>query len=591
MTSETDERRRVPLAFYPGNQRPTLMRNNAHRIGGVIHTYQRYDPKHFPSPTQPPPDLVSGAMQHMLYYGHRRELTDEEMARAVRIDPSQIAGLGPSIDALLEMLRQRKEKILGTYETDTVQGKAALRYRGLGDHIQPPPTLQKVFRESFEEEQIYDLERLWYRLPDQRSKFARQLVQLAASLGDKYQIDELAAKYTFTGKTQLTIPQALQVKEELEAIDRLLKQLEEAAETAQIGIIDLDELAQYADPGDLEQLRELGRQIEEYIREMAERQGLEKTAHGYQLTPKAFRLFQGRLLERIFANLEAARTGRHQGPVVGEGAVELQQTQPYEFGDSVANMDVTGSMINAMVRGGARLPVEMRQEDIEIHRTRNTPKCATVVLLDMSGSMRYDGLYVDVKRMGLALDGLIRREFPGDYLQFIELASFAKPRHLSELAALLPKPVTITNPVVRLRADMSDPKITELDVPPHFTNIQHGLQLARRFLAAQDTPNRQVILITDGLPTAHFEDHHLFLLYPPDARTEDATLREGQLAQREGITINIFLLSTWFQSREDVQFAHRLAQLTSGRVFFTAGKDLDRYVVWDYLNHRREIVS
>ena len=162
---------------------------------------------------------------------------------------------------------------------------------------------------------------------------------------------------------------------------------------------------------------------------------------------------------------------------------------------------------------------------------------------------------------------------------------------MSELAALLPKPVTITNPVVRLRADMSDPEITEFDVPPHFTNIQHGLQLARRFLAAQDTPNRQVILITDGLPTAHFEDHHLFLLYPPDTRTEDATLREGQLAQREGITINIFLLSTWFQSREDVQFAHRLAQLTSGRVFFTAGKDLDRYVVWDYLNHRREIVS
>ena len=117
------------------------MRQYAHRIGGVIHTYQRYDPKHFPSPTQPPPDLVSGAMQHMLYYGGRRELTDEEMARAVQIDPSQIAGLGPSIDALLEMLRQRKEKILRTYETDTVQGKAARRYRELGERIQPPESL------------------------------------------------------------------------------------------------------------------------------------------------------------------------------------------------------------------------------------------------------------------------------------------------------------------------------------------------------------------------------------------------------------------------------------------------------------------
>jgi uncharacterized protein with von Willebrand factor type A (vWA) domain len=138
---------------------------------------------------------------------------------------------------------------------------------------------------------------------------------------------------------------------------------------------------------------------------------------------------------------------------------------------------------------------------------------------------------------------------------------------------------------------MSDPGITEMDVPPHFTNIQHGLLLARRFLAAQNTPNRQIILITDGLPTAHFEDQQLFLLYPPDSQTEAATMREGMLANRDGITINIFLLSTWFQSHEDVQFANRLAESTSGRVFFTAGKDLDRYVVWDYLNQRREIVG
>ncbi len=568
-----------------------MMQRTSRSLGGIIHTYQKYDPQSFPSPTQPPPDLVSNAMQHMLYYGGRRELTEEELARAVRIDPRQIAGLGPSIEALMEMLRQRKEKILSTYETDSVQDKAAQRYRSLGTAMRPPAALRQSFEKSFADEQIYELERLWYHLPDERGKFARQLVQLAASLGDKYQIDELAAKYTFTGRSPLTIEQALQIKEELAAIDRLLEQLKQAAETAQICVIDLDELSQFADPGELEQLRELGRQIEQYIREMAERQGLEKTAHGYELTPKAFRLFQGRLLERIFSDLQAARTGRHQGPVVGEGAVERQQTRGYQFGDSLANLDIVGSMINAMVRGGAQVPVEMQQRDLEIHTTRNTPKCASVVILDMSGSMRYDGLYVDVKRMGLALDGLIRKEYPGDYLQFIEMATFAKPRHLSELAALLPKPVTITNPVVRLRADMSDPKITEFDVPPHFTNIQHALLLARRFLAVQDTPNRQIILITDGLPTAHFEDHHLLLLYPPDDRTEEATLREGRLAHREGITINIFLLSTWFQSREDVQFAHRLAQLTSGRVFFTAGKDLDRYVVWDYLKHRREIVA
>lgn len=563
----------------------------ANRVGGIIHTYQKYDPKNLPSPTQPPPDLVSGAFEHMLAYGSIRELTEEELARAVRIDPSQITGLGPSLESLIQMLRQRKQKILETYETDRVQGEAAERYRQLGRQIQPPARLKRRFERAFEEEQLYDLERLWYRAEDERGQFARQLVQLVARLGDKYQIDELAAKYEFTGRTVMSIPKALEIKEELETIDRLLKQLEEAAKTAQIGLIDLSELAEFAEPGQIEGLRDLARQIEDYIRHLAQQQGLEKTARGYQLTPKAYRLFQGRLLERIFSSLKPSRTGRHQGPIVGEGAVELQQTKPYQFGDSLANMDVCGSLVNAMIRDGPGLPVRIRQEDIEIHRTRNTPKCATVVLLDMSGSMRYAGLYVDVKRMGLALEGLIRREYPGDYLQFVEVATFAKPRQVSEIPALLPKPVTIYNSVVRLRADMSDENITEFDVPPHFTNIQHGLQLARRLLSNQDTPNRQVILITDGLPTAHFHEQFLYLLYPPHRETETATMREGGLCQREGITINIFLLPTWSQSPEDVQFAYRLAKATSGRVFFTAGKDLDRYVIWDYLKGRREIVA
>jgi len=560
-------------------------------LGGIIHTYQKYDPKNIPSPTQPAPDLLSGAFDHLMMYGSLRELTDEELAKAVHIDPSQIMGLGPSLQSLIEMLRERKRKILSTYETNRVKAEAAGRYRQWGLSMTPAPEFRKRFERAFLEEQLHDLERLWYSANDERGHFARQLVQLVNRLGDKYQIDELAAKYEFTGRTEMSIPKALEIKEELDKIDRLLKQLEEAAKTAQVGIVDLSELAEFAEPGDIEQLRELARQVEEYIKQMADRQGLERNSHGYQLTPKAFRLFQGRLLERIFSNLEAARTGRHQGPILGEGAVEMQQSKPYEFGDSLANMDIPGSFINAMVRNGPGLPMRLGQNDIEIHRTRNAPKCASVVLLDMSGSMRYDGLYIDVKRMGLALEGLIRREYPGDYLQFVELYSFAKPRHVSEIAGLMPKPVTIYDPVVQLRADMSDEKVSEFDIPPHFTNIQHGLQLARRFLAAQDTPNRRIILITDGLPTAHFEGQFLYLLYPPNRRTEEMTLREGQMCRREGILINIFLLPSWSQSREDVQFAYKLAESTAGKVFFTAGKDLDRYVVWDYLNRRREIVT
>jgi len=441
------------------------------------------------------------------------------------------------------------------------------------------------------DEQLRELERLWYRAGDDRSKFARQLVQLVERLGEKYQIDQLARTYEFTGHKSMTVDQALNVKRELEKIDRLLKQLEEAAKNAQLYFIDMEELSEFADQQDLDELSNLQKQIAEQLRHMAEQQGIQKDRNGYQLTPQAYRLFQGRLLEKIFSQLQASRTGRHQGAILGDGAVELQSTKEYEFGDSLTNMDIPASLVNAMLRGGSQLPVRMKAEDIVIHRTRNNPKCATSVLLDMSGSMRYAGLYMNVKRMALALEGLIRREFPGDFLQFIEMFSIARPRHASEIVSLMPKPVTIFDPVVRLRADMSRPELSEEDLPPHFTNIQHALQLGRQFLQTQDTPNRQIILITDGLPTAHFEGKHLFFLYPPDPRTESATLREAQMCKREGIVINMFLLASASQSQEDIRFAHKLAEQTQGRVFFTAGRDLDRYVVWDYVNRRKQIIS
>src|SRR5260221_41120 len=178
--------------------------NARDKLGGVIHTYQRYDPVNFPSPTAPPPDVVSPAFEHLLMYGSMRRLTEEELARAIHLDPSQIRGLGPSIEALLA------------------------------------------------------------------------------------------------------------IKEELEKIDQLIKQLEEAAKTAQIGIIDMEALAEFAEPGDIQQLSALQQQIQDYLREIAERQGLEQGAGGgFQMTPKAYRLFQSRLLQEIFNPLEASRSGRH----------------------------------------------------------------------------------------------------------------------------------------------------------------------------------------------------------------------------------------------------------------------------------------
>ncbi len=561
------------------------------QIGGVIHVYQKYDPQRFPGPLQEPPDVVSAAFEHLLYFGEAHELTEEELARAVRLDPSQIQGLGPSLDSLIRLLLQRKRKILSTYETDTVVRDVGWRFAYLAQQARPPRRFAKRFRLAVQEEQLYDLERLWYQSETDEPKFARRLLYLMEALSNKYEIEELASKYEFTGHQRLTIPQALAVKQELEEIDRLLEQLRRAADTAQLAIIDLEALSQYAPEEQIAELNRLQQMVEEYLRQLAQAQGLQRQGDRLALTPRAYRLFQNRLLERIFSQLQSGRSGRHQGPIEGEGAVELPQTKPYEFGDSVAQMDIPATMLNALVRSGPGVPVRIRPEDIEIHRTRNRPKCATVVVMDMSGSMRYEAQYVNVKRMALALQGLIHREYPGDYLQFVEMYTFARVCPPAEIVSLLPKIPSLHDPVVRLRADMSRPDITELDVPQHFTNIQHALELAGRLLEVQDTPNRQIVLITDGLPTAHFEGSMLYLLYPPDARTERATLRQGLRCAQAGITINVFLLPSWAQSREDIQFAYRLAESTRGRVFFTAGRDLDRYVVWDYLQRRREIIQ
>lgn len=562
-------------------------------IGGIIHVYQKYNPTEFPSPfAEPNADLVSNAFEHALAYGGYRELTEEELARAIELDPSQISGLGPSIDALRAMLLERKRKILETYQVDGLDKKASDRFEKLARRSRPPAKLKGLYDRAIRQSQIYLLEQLWYQADRSDPEFAQSVLKTMEALADRYQIDDLMSKYAFTGREKVDIQKAIEIKKELEQIDELLKQLEEAAKTAQIGLIDMEALSQYAPPGDLNALEEIREQIRNVVREMAERQGLDRDESGsFRLTPKAYKTFQAKLLERIFSDLEASRSGRHSGRIVGDGSVELPSTKAYEFGDSIANMDIVQTVTNAMLRRPGERPVQLRSDDIEVFKTRNSPKCATVVVMDMSGSMRHDGQYINVKRMALALHGLITSEYPGDFLRFIEMYSFAKPRPAGEIIDLMPKPVTIHNPIVRLKADMSDQRISEVDIPPHFTNIQHALRLARQNLATVDTPNKQIILITDGLPTAHFEEQMLYLLYPPDPRTEQQTMKEAIQCGREGITINLFLVPSWSQSEEDIRFAHRMAEQTKGRVFFTSGNNLDRFVLWDYVQRKREILG
>ncbi len=154
------------------------------------------------------------------------------------------------------------------------------------------------------------IEHLWYRAGDDSGELARGLLQVGQRMSDKHNIQELASKYEFTGNESMSVPKALEIKEELEKIDELLKQLEEAAKNAQIGIIDMEMLSEFAEPGDMQQLEEMRRQVENLLREQAERQGLERDKDGgggFRLTPKAYKIFQGRLLERIFSELAPSK--------------------------------------------------------------------------------------------------------------------------------------------------------------------------------------------------------------------------------------------------------------------------------------------
>src|SRR6516162_387462 len=152
--------------------------NSRDRLGGIVHTYQKFDPVQFPSPTAPPPDMVSPAFEHLLMYGNTRRLTEEELARAIHLDPSQIAGLGPILDALAAILRERKRKILATYETDTVQGEAKRAFHEPARTLQPPAAILRPYQKAVREEQLHELEQLWYRSGDEHGKFARALLNL-----------------------------------------------------------------------------------------------------------------------------------------------------------------------------------------------------------------------------------------------------------------------------------------------------------------------------------------------------------------------------------------------------------------------------
>ncbi|HWE56056.1 MAG TPA: VWA domain-containing protein [Acidimicrobiales bacterium] len=403
--------------------------------------------------------------------------------------------------------------------------------------------------------------------PEQRA----QLQQLADSLLEdmdlRWQVDRLGGNlrsafpqagweqsYDFSGQDPLGFAEAAAVMNQLGDLDRLEQMMTTASNPGALAEVDIDrarELLGQDAARSLEQLAKMARQLQEA--------GLMDTKEGrLELTPRGLRKIGQNALSDLFSRLIKERMGRHVADRVGIGHERNFETKSYEWGDPF-NLSIERTVRNALGRSGSGTPVRLSPDDFEVERTETLTSTSTVLAVDLSLSMPMRGNFLAAKKVAMALHALITSQFPRDYLGLVgfgELARELKPAQLPEVSW-----------------DYT-----------YGTNMQHALMLARRMLARRQG-TKQVILITDGEPTAHIQPNgEPFFNYPPAPETVRVTLDEVVRATREGITINTFMLDATGYLRT---FIERLTQLNRGRAFYTTPETLGDYVLVDFLEQKR----
>ena len=269
---------------------------------------------------------------------------------------------------------------------------------------------------------------------------------------------------------------------------------------------------------------------------------LEKDEEGkWRVSPKGIRRVQDSALTNLFQTFQRDAIGKHETPQKGEGAVRHEDSKPYVYGDSLSNLNLHETLKNAMARQSGGPPIRLRMDDYVVYETEYQTRCATVVLVDMSGSMSRWGKYATTKKVALALQAMVRAQYPQDTLQIVGFYTYANVMTERQLLDSAPKQVSLFDSRIHLRFDLDNlPK----RVPQHFTNIHAGLKLGRSLLmqspAAQG--NKQIIVVTDGEPTAHIEGREVVLIYPPSEKTARYTLGEVRRCASAGIRISSFAL-------------------------------------------------
>ena len=391
------------------------------------------------------------------------------------------------------------------------------------------------------------------------------LAQLASNL-DLLLPGGLGERVPFSGDEPLGLDGALAQIDRLAAMDRLEDSLSRRRGSRRSRRIDRDEVRDLLGDDavrDLDALDDLARRLEAagYLTRDGER---------LELTPRGSRRDRPEGPRRPVRAAPARRVRRSPDRPGRSWRRARGDHQAVRVRGPVPSRPARHADQRAGPRGeraraaGGPAGIHLTPADFEVYRTEQLTRTATVLLVDMSRSMLLRGCFLAAKKVAVALDTLIRTQYPHDHLTVIGFAYYAREIRPGALAELT------------------------WHGYEYGTNLQHGLLLARRILARQAAANKEIVVITDGEPTAHFEGGQVEFSYPPTRRTISETLHEVQRCTKEGITINTFMLE---RSRALAEFVAHMTRLNRGRAFYATPEHLGEYVLVDFVGRRTKRVS
>ncbi len=476
--------------------------------------------------------------------------------------PEDIARLREMIRELNKMLQERQQGLEPDFDSFMQKyGDYFPCVNSLDDLIEQMRQQQAAMQgilDNLSPEQRQELEQLMEQLlGDDRIRV--DLMELMQNLEAVAPMENYRTRFPFRGDETLPFNEAMRMMSRLQQMEGLEDQFQEARRMDNLEAIDSEKVKNLLGDEEyqsVEQLKELMRTLEEagYI---------QKRGNRWELTARGIRKIGQKALQDIFNKLKRDGFGRHLSQFRGTGGERTDESKAYQFGDPFL-LDLEKTLMNAVHRRGVGTPVQLQKDDFEVYRTEFTTQSSTVLMIDLSMSMVYNGCQQAAKKVAVAMESLIRSQFPRDNLFVVGFSYIAreyKPQELIEMS----------------RYDNTTG-----------TNLAHGLMLARQLLARQHGVNKQIILITDGGPTVWYEDDDWHFGIPPNPYAEQQALLEVQRCTREGITINTFMLE---DDRWMVAFVNQLSAINHGRTFFADRNNLGEYLLVDYLNSKRKFIG